>query len=150
MSLTGLLTRLDAFSREDRSRGRGSPSTFLRERQPFFQHDGRASSRRLYGKLPYYGDRSVTPFSLRSRLVSKGTPRIMRPENCSARDHRLTVTRVRRLAFSSSSSSPSSSSSSLKNCRNCPNSVNSSTMIGRLGTLRGETVSGARSRKTRT
>jgi len=29
---------------------------------PFFRHDGRASSSRLYGKLPYYGDRSVTPF----------------------------------------------------------------------------------------
>lgn len=115
-SLTGLLTRLDAFSREDRSRGRGSPSTFLRERQPFFQHDGRASSRRLCEKLPYYGDRSVTPFSLRSRLVPGGTRGIMRPENRSVRDRRcesrLTVMSVRRLA--------SSSSSPLKNRHNCP------------------------------
>lgn len=35
---------------------------FSSREAPFFRHDGRASSRRLYGKLPYYGDRSVTPF----------------------------------------------------------------------------------------
>lgn len=59
-------------------------------RAPFFQHDGRASVRRLYVKLSYYDDRSVTPFSSRdpdSSQTARG--------NCSASGEILTANRTR-------------------------------------------------------
>lgn len=102
-SLAKLLTRLDGLSREDRSLVEGLRSLRTSRRRVAVVHFSsresalfpagwpRASARRPYAKLPYYDDRSVTPFPRRSSetLVPNGTRGLRAPQvSRRARDHR--------------------------------------------------------------
>lgn len=89
-SLTRLLTRLDALSREDRSLlARGEE-----DRRPFFNRIVLFSVLCLYAKLRYYDDRSVTPFPPDSCL--EGPAKIM----CYSRTASCEITKPKLITVS--------------------------------------------------